>query len=932
MVHTNGSSPARGSNAMVRPRRASLAGAAPERDELLSTKLTIPRVRPDRLARSRLIEALDDAMARELVLVCTPAGFGKTTLLADWATRARLPVAWLSLDAGDNDPAQFWRYVAAALDRVCEGLEDQLLGPLTGPSASQGVVATLINAIEAQSSELVLVLDDYHVVESPLIHDGLAFLLSRIPRRLHVVVATRSDPPLSLSRLRARDQLAELRAADLRFTSAESAAFLRQVWQLDLSPEAIAALETKTEGWAVGLQLAARSLRERTDPDAFPGAFTGSHHYVLDYLTEEVLERQPDRIRAFLLHSSILQRMTGPLCDAVTGDADGQDMLEQLERANLFIVPLDEQRRWYRLHHLFADVLRDRLQRVEAERVPDLHRSAADWFERHGLIDDAIRHASASHDPARAAQLVEQHLDETLQRGETALIGRWIALLPDDAVRARPGLLLAQGMLEFHGGHLDAAEQHLEYADRALGRGQIQPKLQLPTDGGMVSQMPAATALLRAELAGVRGDPEGLAGFASSALEHTADDERGPRLWARTLLGSADWISGRLADAESAFAEVLAEARAAPEAYPTTATCFPLGRVQYARGNLEAALRTYQDGLRFATQGRTLPNLYLAAESHVGMGQVLYERDELDCALHHITTGIELGRQFVDLNTPLLGLVTLAWIRQARGEQEAALAAVNEACRLRSPNVVPIWNPAPSERARLLLLHRQIDQAKWWIEDRGLGPDDPLSYPREREYLVLARALVMQGLPEPALHLLERLDRLAEPQGRVQSLIQIRTVRALALHAGGDHPGALTVLTEALALAQPAGFIRVFADEGAPLAALLRSLLNAHSRARASSKFAQLRQQVNRILQAFGTATPAAERPKPVAGLVEKLTRREIEVLRLIADGRHNREIAQDLFVTIDTVKKHASNILSKLDATGRTHAVARARALGVLP
>jgi LuxR family maltose regulon positive regulatory protein len=914
---------------------ASSEEAARQRSGLLSTKLAIPRVRSDRLARARLIEALNEGAARELVLVCTPAGFGKTTLLADWAKAARWPVAWLSLDPDDNDPARFWRYVVAALDRVCGGLGDQLLPLLTGPGAksSKGVVTALINEIEAQASDLVLVLDDYHVVESPSIHDAVTFLLSRTPRRLHLAVSSRSDPPLPLARLRARDQLVELRAADLRFTSAESAAFLRQVWQLDLSPDMVAGLETRTEGWAVGLQLAALSLRQRSDLDAFLDAFTGSHRYVLDYLSEEVLERQPERVRAFMLHSSILDRMTAPLCDAITGGADGQDILEELERANLFVVPLDEQRRWYRFHHLFAGALRARLRRVEASRVPDLHRRAAEWCERHGLIDDAIRHASAAGDTTWAARLAEQHLNETFQRGETAVLARWIALLPDDAVHAHPGLWLAHGMQDLHAGHLDAVEQCLEHADRVIGSKGSQQKLQLPTDGGMVSDLRAAVAILRAELATVRGDVEGSAHFASSALEHTPDDERGPRLWARLLLASADWMSGRLVDAESVFAEVLAEARAAPEVYPMIATCFPLGRVRHARGKLDAALRTYEDGLRFAAEGRPLPNLYHAAESHLGMGQVLYERDELDRALYHIDAGIELGRQLVDLTTPLLGLVTLAWIRQAGGDRDAALAAMNEACELRgNPNVVAMWNPAPSERARLLLVQGHIDEAKRWTEEHGLGPDDPLTYARERDYLVLARVLTTQGLPDRALRLLERLDRSATSQNRALSLIQIRTVRALALQAAGNQSGALTVLGEALALSQRQGFIRVFADEGAPLDALLRSLVSTHARTRVGAVSAQLRQQVSRILQAFESRNAAREQPRPAADLIEALTLRELEVLGLIADGRSNREIAKDLVVTVDTVKKHTSHIFIKLGATSRTHAVARARELDLIP
>jgi LuxR family maltose regulon positive regulatory protein len=917
---------------MVTTPRASSAEVVRERDALLSTKIAIPRIRPDRLTRSRLIDALDKALDRELILMCSPAGFGKTTLLADWAAAANVPVAWLSLDPDDDDPARFWRYVIAALDRACAGLGDRLLPLPTGPGADRGVVTALINQIEAQAGDIVLVLDDYHVVKSPLIHDGVAFLLSRIPRRLHIVIATRSDPPLPLARFRVQGQLAELRDADLRFTSAESDGLLRQGWQLHLSPEVIAALAAKTEGWAVGLQLAALSLRDRSDPDALLSAFTGTHRYVLDYLTEEVLERQPDRIRAFLLHNSILDRMTAPLCNTVTGDADGQDMLERLERVNLFVVPLDEHRRWYRFHHLFAEALRAHLRRVEAERVPDLHRRAAEWCERNGLVDEAIRHAMGAQDPTWAARLVEQHLNETLQRGETALLGKWIALLPDDAVRSQPGLLLARAMQSLHGGHLQEVEECLDYADRAFGSEAGRQVLHLPTDGGMVADVRAAVAMQRADLAVMRGDVAAVSSLAGAAMELTSTDERGPRIWARLLCASADWMDGRLADAESAFAGVLADARTAPEAYPMMATCFPLGRVLHARGKLAAALRTYAEGLHFATENRTVPNQYHAAESHLGMAQVCYERDELDRARDHVTAGLEFGRQVVDVTTPLLGLVTLAWIHQASGEQEPALAAMDEACRLRSsPDVIAMWNPAPSERARLLLVQGRIDEAARWIEERGLGPDDALSYATERDYLVLARVLAAQGAQEQALHLLDRLRRLAEPQGRVHSLIQIRTLRAVAMQAAGRHADAVSELAEALALARPHGFIRTFADEGAPVAALLRRLLNTQLQSSTGSTATPLRQQVARIQQAMKASTRAQQPAVPVAGLVDELTRRELEVLQLIAQGRHNREIAQDLFVTIDTVKKHASHILAKLDATSRTHAVVRARELGLI-
>ena len=386
-----------------------------EREELLATKVAIPRVRTGNLDRSRLLAKLDEALARELILVCTPAGFGKTTLLAGWAHAATHPVAWLSLDAGDSDPSRFWRYVAAALDRA--GIQlDQLIGPpVEGRRAtsSDDLVVAVVNALESFPHHVALVLDDYHAVTSEAVHETMASVLEHPPGPLRLVIASRSDPPLPLARLRARNQLAELRATDLRFTADESAAFLREVWGLELSPQAVAVLEARTEGWAVGLQLAALSLREHPDPATFLDAFSGSHRYVLDYLTEEVLERLPEHLRSFLLQTSILERLTGPLCDAVTGGTDGQRVLEQLERANLFLVPLDDERRWYRFHHLFGDLLHARLAGSQPARVPELNRRAAAWFERQGLIDEAIRSAVAAGDFDWAARLVEAHLGET---------------------------------------------------------------------------------------------------------------------------------------------------------------------------------------------------------------------------------------------------------------------------------------------------------------------------------------------------------------------------------------------------------------------------------------------------------------------------------------------------------------------------------------
>ena len=902
-------------------------------DELLATKVNIPQTRPDHLARPRLTAQLDEAMAREVVLVCTPAGFGKTTLLADWAATARWPVAWLSLDPDDDDPIRFWRYVVVALDRAVGGIGARVL-PLLGPPgvvSGQGVVTAIVNDLQHAPEELALILDDYHALESRSLHQDVAFLLDHLPPQLHVVIASRSDPPLPLARLRAAGRLVELRAADLRFTAQESSALLREVWGLDLSPQAVAALEGRTEGWAVGLHLAALSLRERPDADAFLEAFAGTHRYVLDYLSREVLERQPEPVRAFLLQTAVLERLSGPLCEAVTGTSGGQDMLEALERANLFLVPLDEERRWYRFHHLFADLLRVHLQRSHPELVPELHRRAADWCQQHGLIDDAVRHRLESGEAPSAARLVEEQLDETLRRGEDVIVQRWLSALPEEAVKAVPALCLAQGLMEFHLGHLHAVERLLKHAERAFDLRQA-PARPVRTTAGMVAELPAAISLLRAELAAVRGDSPGTAANARSALAVMAAGEHGPRFWARWLLAFADWLGGRMEEAERAYAALIAEGRASAELDPAMSNGFTLGRVQRARGRLGAALRTYHDGLRFATEGGRRTG-YQAGEPHVGIAEVLYERDELDRALDHVTQGIELCRQVLVLRKWDRGLCTLGWIRQAMGAPDAALAAMDEACRLYPMmDVASLFNPAPAERARLLLAQGRIEEAARWTEERGLSADDEVSYPRERDHLVLARVLLARAEPARALGLLERLDALAESQGRTGDLIEIRALWALALQAAGDHQGALTALAEALALARPERHVRVFADEGPPMATLLKRLMGARRGGRAVAASGAAQEHLNRVVQAFAPAGSRGTTAAAGSGLIGALTARELEVLSLIAAGRRNREIANELVVTLETVKKHTSHIFDKLGAANRTQAVTRARELGLVP
>jgi LuxR family maltose regulon positive regulatory protein len=874
-------------------------------------------------------------MTQKLIMVCTPAGFGKTSLLADWATSAEWPVAWLTLDPQDNDPVRFWRYVVGALDRTCRGLAEQVLPRLTPTSVIGGevVVTALANQIQAAPETLALVLDDYHLIESRSIHEGMAYLLDHLPPQLRLVISSRSDPPLPLARLRGRGQLAELRTSELRFNPDETSALLQDAWGLDLSPGAIAVLEARTEGWGVGLQLAALSLRERADPDAFVTELVGTHRYILDYLSEEVLERQPERVQAFLLQTSILDRLCGPLCDAVTGEADGQDMLEQLERSNLFLVPLDDERHWWRYHQLFGDLLRARLHRTGAARVSELHRRAATWCAKHGLIDEAIRHAVASGDSTWAVQLVEEHVHETLARGESVILERWLTVLPVDVVRSRPALSFAQAEMQFHLGHLDRTEHFLRQAEHATDDEHRQRRSAVPTHAGLVAEMPAAIALLRAELAGARGDPEEMATYARKALAQLAEDESGPRFWARWLSGGgAAWMRGRLADAEPVAAEMLTEGRATTDPYPLITSCYALAAVQQAQGKLHAALRTYRDGLRYATQGGRI-SAFHAAEAHLGIAQVLYEQDHLDDALQHVTAGIEVGRELIWFFEPDRRLVTLAWIRQAHGDPDGAMDAMNEAYRMHpSSEVNSRWNPAPVERGRLLLAQGHIGEVERWIADRRLTAEDDVSYMREPDYLLLARVLLAGSDPGPALGLLQRLDDLAESQDRQESLIKIRALRSMALQASGDHTSALAVLADALALARSPGYVRIFADEGPAMAPLLKSLVRTRDPNRYALASGAAREHLNLVIQAF--RTPIG---RPTGGdraatvIIEPLTERELEVLGLIAAGKPNREIADQLVVTLETVKKHTSHIFSKVGAASRIQAVSKARKLGLI-
>ncbi len=927
---------------MTEPPAVARSGtAAAVRDVLLATKLNVPGPRAGFVARPRLAQRLDEGADRGLVLVCAPAGSGKTALLADWARSGQRPAAWLSLDDADNDPARFWRHAVAALDRACPGIGERV-GPLLGPPAPasfEGLVTALINELAAEpgAGEMRLVLDDYHLIGSQPVHASLGFLLEHRPPGLGLVLASRADPPLPLARLRARGQLAELRAAELRFTAGEAAALLREAAGADLPDAAVTALTDRTEGWAAGLQLAALSLRGRADVAGFVAAFTGSNRYVLDFLAEEVLERQSEQVRAFLLETSVLERLSGPLCDAVAGRTGSQAMLEQVERAGLFLVPLDEVRGWWRYHQLFADLLRARLRQEQPGRVAALHRNAAAWCEEHGLADDAVRHAVAAGEMSRAARLIELYADALIfLRGEGATVQRWLAALPAGLAGSRPRLLLAQARLALLSRHVEAAEVALDAAERALaGAPGVADEPFEPSAGRDASQLanvPAAIALGRAALAQLRGDAEGTAAFASRALAELGEGEWLLASHANGYLGVAEWLRGRLAEAEHALSSSIGQWRAGQ---PTMAAwgSHLLGQVQRAQGRLDAAAGTYQQALEItAPPGR--PALPGAGAAHVGLAEVAYQRGELDAALEQLTQGIPLCRQFVFTQPLATGLATLAWIRQAQGDAAGAREAIGEAGRAAPGQDVPgLLNPVPAQRARLLLAQGDPATAARWTQERGLAADDDPVYPREPGHLVLARVLLAQDQPGQALTLLGRLHAAAVSQGRAGSVIEADTLRALALAASGQETAAVAALAKALTLACPQGYVRVFADEGPPMAVLLGRLIAAQRSGQAAAGVPL--GYLARLLRAFGSehAVPdTGQVTAVVPGIVEPLTSRELEVLGLLAAGRSNQAIAGQLVVTLDTVKKHVSHVLDKLGATNRTEAVARARELDLIP
>src|SRR5215208_438009 len=884
-------------------------------DTLVSTKLRPFQTRPNLVARPRLIAKLEPEAGRKLMLISAPAGFGKTTLLGEWAASRsdEQCVAWVSLDEADNDPARFLSYLVAALQTVEEEIGEGVLSSLRAPRSPpiEALTGALLNELADFPGTSAIVLDDYHLIDSDQVHGIVSFLLERLPSNVHLLISSRIDPPLPLARLHARGQIAEINAADLSFAREEAVAFLKDTMGLNLSDEYVTALEERTEGWIAGLQLAALSMRDREDIPGFVRAFSGSHRDVLDFLTEEVLERQSERVRSFLLETSILQRLSGELCDVVTNRDDGQEMLETLERENLF-----------------ADVLRGLLEQERSEDVKELHLRAASWYERNGWASEAVEHALAAGDAGWAARLVEYNAQARFQRGEGVTVDRWLSALPAGLVRSRLRLTLAQAILALISGRADEVEPQLTDAERALTT--VDQAGEPPVGEAVrgLANVHGSVAMLRAELARQRGDVAHTIQFSRRARAHAGEGDRYLRFFTSWNLAVAKQMQGRLGEAEDALAELAADPWASGRhPYIAVRTYYALGQVQVTQGRLSAALQTFRQGLELVTEaGRSA--LPAAGVAHVGAAEVLYERNELDAALDQAMRGVELCRQIGYAQWLVTSLTTLACIRQARGDQAGALEAIGEAERLVPSTVVDIFFPVEVQRARLLLAQGKVDDAARWCTERGLGVEDEPSYLREREHLVLARVLLAQGKVDQALRLLRWHLEEAQVQRRRGSEIEILMLQALAFWERDAKERAVSTLTQALTLAEPEGYVRTFVDEGPEMALLVSEVLEAQQRGRRHPPVPAhyyLRKLLTALEQAAsGTTPPTAELPDP-------LSERELEVLILIEAGKSNRRIAQELFVAAGTVKTHIRSIYRKLDAHSRTQALVRARELNLL-
>jgi LuxR family maltose regulon positive regulatory protein len=880
---------------------------------VLKTKLYIPNLPAELVRRTRLTDILQAGWGRRLTLVSAPAGFGKTTLICSWVRAYERPSAWLSLEENDNDPVRFLSYLINALQTIQPELA---VGVLSGfhtlkPSAAESVLTELLNDFTEIDEHCILVFDDYHLIHDNTIHGYLNFLVEHLPRKLHIVLCTRADPPLHLAALRACGQLTELRAGDLRFTREETAEFLNRLMGLDLSIPDIEVLADHTEGWIAGLQMAAVSLQGRGDASGFIQSFTGSNRYILDYLVEEVLSRQPESIQQFLLKTSILDRLTGPLCEVISGQPDSGTILEQLERNNLFIVPLDSERSWYRYHLLFADLLRHRAEQFYSEQLPELHRLASRWYERNDMISEAIDQTLAEGDFDRAMELIENHTQPTLMRSEFATVLRWIEALPEELLCKRPLLCVyhALGLL-MAGAPMNQIQFSLDTAVRSESEDSIAGQL----------------AAFRSFLAAIQGDIDESLKQSHRALELLPEEEQFFRSAISRVLANVTYASsGDIPSSIQVFRENIRRSHATGNITIAGALMSELGELQMLQGRLRQAKETYEQAIEQTVDadGRRMPVTGLAM---IGMGNLLREWNELKSGEMLLNEGIELVRNLGVIGT-LDGYIALARIKQAQGrpaEAQEVMDTVHKiATRFDASDlddlVVDLY------RARLWLLQGHVEAAERWHGDwiaRRDKSEETIPYVlHELDRVLHARILLARGKWEHCLKIARQLQKNAAKLGRQGIVLETLVLQGRAFWGKGEKEQALHALERALSQAEPEDYLRIFLDEGEAMAQLMYL----------AAERGIHQEYVGRILSAFPPTRPAKQSVGTAEQLVEPLSQRELEVLHLLARGSSNKDVARQLFISLPTVKWHTSNIYGKLSVRNRTQAAAKARSLGLL-
>jgi LuxR family maltose regulon positive regulatory protein len=884
--------------------------------------------------RPRLIEQLNKGLHGKLTLVSAKAGSGKTTLVSEWLHQQERPAAWLSLDGNDNDPRRFFGYLVGSLHQLDIEIDQTALSQLETPRLPQAeaLVVELVNDVLTRSIPFVLVLDDYHLIQNEWAHQAVEYLAEHLPHEVHLILITRVDPPLPLARLRGRGQMTEIRDHDLRFTAEEADQFLNKVMELDMSAKAVSTIEGRTEGWIVGLQMAAISLQGRKqdgDLTAFVEAFGGTNRYILDYLMEEVLNQQTPAIQDFLMETSLLERMCAGLCDAVgcgdTGSRDSQAILGQLERTNLFVIPLDDERRWYRYHHLFAELLNSALrQHRSADEIRELHRRASRWHQGEGSLEEAMIHAIAARDFERAASMIDENIVSMLSRSEAPVLLGWIDKLPRHIALGRPWVDIYRAYTLALSGRPDEADPLLEDAEQRIA-----------PDTPRASELLGHIAAIRSYTANLWGDADRVIEMAALAEEYLPEEHLVARGMAAYALTVTHFAGDDVESSRKASLKMLEIGKELGRLLMIVTALCDLATANKAQGRLHQAEAHYDRARRWMVERNGLDSRVRSAYE-VGLADLMFQRNQLDAAHEHAATGIEYCRRFGVPSELVLGYITLMRAFQAQGDAESALGALRDAERIMQTHHVRLAASIQLDTSRVVqwLAVGDVETASHWAEECSRGS--------ELEQIALARVRLAQGRCADAQHLLDRQRGSAEAGGRTGRLIEILGLQALALDAQGFSGEAEAALSQALSLARPERYLRVFLDLGRPLCDLLeRSAARDTAPGTDGAAIAPVPgDYVHELLDAFRrereartsrVAGPASLSPPPAETLIDPLTARELEVLRLLAQGLSNKEIAARLVVAPSTVKQHLRNIYGKLDAHSRTQAVARGQELGLL-